>query len=92
MCWVFTLRSVRYVILRKGGCRVAFVTYGPFGKNHIHDVPLNCVTAVQSRNLITGALPIKIKNKRFYFLLDIKGEYKNTELFDHVINVRRRFH
>lgn len=88
--WVFTLRSVRYLILLKGGTKVSFVTYGPFGTNYIINVPLNCITAVQARNMSTGALPIKVQNKKFYYLLDNRGEYTNPELFDHVINVKRR--
>lgn len=88
--WTFTLRSVRYLILRKGGNKVAFVTYGPFGTNRITNVPLNCVSAVQSREIGASALPIKVKNTRFHYLLDNQGEFRNPEIFDHVINVKRR--
>lgn len=41
---MYIIRSVRYLILRKDGKKVAFVTYGPFGKNRIMDVPLDCVS------------------------------------------------
>lgn len=88
--WVFTLRSVRYLVLRKGGNKVSFVTYGPFGTNHIMDVPLRCVTAVQSRDMSTGALPIKVKDRTFYYMLDNRGVYTNPDIFDHVVNVKRR--
>lgn len=89
--WMFTLKSVRYLILRKGGNTVSFVTYGPFGTNRILDVPLRCVTALQSRGAVASYLPLKIKGRTIYYILDKKGEYTNPEIFDHVINVRRRF-
>lgn len=88
--WMFTLRSVRYLVLRKGGDKVSFVTYGPLGTNRITDVPLNCVSATQSREAGASALPLKVKNVRFQFFLDKRGEYTNPLLFDHVINVKRR--
>lgn len=77
--------------MRKGGNKVSFVTYGPFGTNRILDVPLNCVSAVQSRDIGASALPLKVKHKKFHYLLDNRGEYTNPQLFDHVINVKRRF-
>lgn len=41
--WFYTLKSVRYLVLRKGGNAVSFVTYTPYGQNRIMDVPLNKV-------------------------------------------------
>lgn len=89
--WTFTTRTIRYLVLRKGGTKVSFVTYGPFGTNRIMDVPMNCVSAVQARDMGISALPLKVKNKHFHYLLDNRGEYTNPQLFDHVINVKRRF-
>lgn len=87
---MLSLRTVRYLILRKGAKDVAFVTYGPFGKNRIMNVPLNCISAVQIRNPDVSSLPIKVKNRSFHYMLDSKGKYNNTEIFDHYINVKRR--
>lgn len=87
---MFTLRNVRFLILRKGGSKVSFVCYGPMGTNRITNVPLSCISAVQSRDAGASALPIKVQNKKFHFLLDKQGEYTNPQLFDHVINVKRR--
>lgn len=89
--WTFTLRSVRYLILRKGGQTVAFVTYGPFGTNRIIDVPLKYISAVTTRESGSTSLPIKVRNRKFHYLLDKQGEFTNAKLFDHVINVKRRF-
>jgi uncharacterized membrane protein YpjA len=41
--WLFTLKSVRYLILRKGGDKLTFVTYTPFGKNRMMTVDVNKV-------------------------------------------------
>jgi hypothetical protein len=38
---LFTLKSVRYLILRKGGDKLTFVTYTPFGKNRMMTVDVN---------------------------------------------------
>lgn len=54
-------------------------------------VPLRCISAVQSRSAESSALSIKVKGKRLHYLLDKDGKYTNPELFDHVINVKRRF-
>lgn len=89
--WIFTLRSVRYLVLRKGGHKVSFVTYKSFGTIRITEVPITCISAVQSRELNASALPLKMRGKRWNYLLDNRGEYSNPQLFDHVINVRRRF-
>lgn len=90
--WMYTLRSVRYLILRKGGNHISFVTYGPFGTNRIMDVPLSCVSAVRHRSADGSTLPLKVKNRKFHYLLDSQGEYRQKDLFDYVVNVKRRFH
>ncbi|XP_053967485.1 transmembrane protein 223 [Anastrepha ludens] len=88
--WLFTLRSVRYLILRKGGKDVAFVTYGPFNKNRILQVPLKYVSAQESRDLARSQLPIKVKNRVLYYVLDMRGEFRNPKLFDHTAGLKRR--
>lgn len=88
--WTLTLRNVRYLILRKGGTNVSFVTYGPFGTNRIVDVPLSCVSAVQSREAASSSLPLKVRDKKFHYILDKQGEFTNPQIFDHIINVKRR--
>ena len=41
--WMYTLKSVRFLVLNKGGDKLSFVTYTPFGKNRILTVPINKV-------------------------------------------------
>ncbi|XP_014086149.1 transmembrane protein 223 [Bactrocera oleae] len=88
--WLFTLRSVRYLILRKGGKDVAFVTYGPFNRNRIMTVPLKCVSAQESRETARNQLPIKVKNRTLYYVLDMRGEFRNPQLFDYTAGLKRR--
>lgn len=108
VAWSYTLRSVRYLILLKGGQKVSIgesniymdpedslqkifitVTYTPFGKNRIIDVPLNCISAEASRDA-RSTLPLKVKNKSLYYVLDMRGEFKNTKLYDYTVGLKRK--
>ncbi|KAK9502921.1 hypothetical protein O3M35_011603 [Rhynocoris fuscipes] len=89
--WTFTLKSVRYLILRKGGKTLSFVTYTPFGKNRIMDVPINKVSAKESRLNAKVQLPIKVEGKYLHYMLDMRGEFTNKQLFDATAGLNRRF-
>lgn len=88
---MYTLQTVKYLILRKGGKTVSIVTYRPLGNNGILNVPLHCIKALEFRQNAGIILPFKVKNKFFWYMLDTRGNFTNKELFDHVVNVRRRF-
>lgn len=88
---MFTLRSVRYLVLRKGGSEITFVTYTPLGKNRMVTVPLSDISCKQTRSSAQSQLPIKVKNHYLHYILDMKGEFKNTVLFDHTAGLRRRW-
>uniref|UniRef100_A0A1A9VY05 Transmembrane protein 223 n=1 Tax=Glossina austeni TaxID=7395 RepID=A0A1A9VY05_GLOAU len=89
--WMFTLRSVRFLILRKGGKDVALVTYGPFGHNRIMDIPLKHISAQQSRETAAVHLPLKVRNRSLFYVLDMRGEFKNPKLYDYTAGLNRRF-
>lgn len=89
--WMYTLRTVRYLILRKGGKNIAIVTYGPLGNNRIMTVPLDCIKTTGTTQSGISTIPLKVKNILFHYLLDTKGEFTNKALFDHVINLKRRW-
>lgn len=91
MGWTFTLKSVRYLVALKDGKTISLVTYTPFGKNRIINVPLRYVSAQESRQTSKVYLPLKIKGRAFYYILDMKGEFKNTRLFDNTIGLSRKF-
>ncbi|XP_052860104.1 transmembrane protein 223 [Anopheles cruzii] len=88
--WMFTLRSVRYLVLRKGGDLVSVVTYAPFGTNRIMDVPLKYVSAQESREAARVTVPIKIKNRALFYVLDMRGEFMNTKLYDYTVGMARK--
>lgn len=86
---MFTLRSVRFLVMRKGGGEVSFVTYGPFGTNRITTVPLRCISGLESRQTAQTYLPIKVKNINWFYILDVRGQYMKKDIFDQVINIKR---
>lgn len=88
---MFTLRSVRFLILRKGGKNLSLVTYGPFGHNRIMTVPLQDVSAQQPRELAGVLLPLKVRNRALFYVLDMRGEFRNTQLYDYTAGLSRRF-
>nr|CAG4642216.1 EOG090X0JX7 [Eurycercus lamellatus] len=88
--WMYSLKSVRAIVLRKGGNDVTFITHAPFNKMRYLDAPLKNVSATQSRT--HGAiiqLPLKVKGYMGYFLIDMKGEFKNGPLFDATCGLKR---
>lgn len=88
--WMYTLRSVRYLILRKGGNQLTVVTYTPFMKNRMMTVPLSNVSCKEMRSRTTSSLPLKIKGYYLHYLLDMKGEFKNEALFDNTAGLKRK--
>lgn len=88
---MYTLRSVRYLILNKGGQKCSFVTYTPFGENRIMTLGLENTSCTSSRHHSPSYIPIKVKGHFFHYLLDTKGEFKNTKLFDNTVGLKRKF-
>lgn len=78
-------------MLRKGGASISFVTYTPFGQNRIMNVPVKCVSAVESRQMAKTTLPLKVKDKALYYVLDMRGEFKNPMLFDQTAGMSRKW-
>lgn len=86
---VFSLRSVRSVMLRAGGKQVTLTTHAPFGLGAPFTVPLNQVSCMAHRGEVPAMLPLKIKGRRFYFLLDKAGHFPNAQLFDSTVGAYR---
>jgi len=90
MAWIYTLRSVRMLVLRKDNTTVSIVTYGPFGRNRVLDVPMENMSTQVSRTHAKTQLPIKVKGKWFHFILDMReGKFQNPDLFDHTAGMNR---
>ncbi|XP_003798828.1 transmembrane protein 223 [Otolemur garnettii] len=86
---IFSLRSVRSVMLRAGGQQVTLTTHAPFGLGAHFTVPLNQVSCMAHRGEVPAMLPLKVKGRRFYFLLDKSGYFPNTKLFDNTVGAYR---
>ncbi|XP_037371594.1 transmembrane protein 223 [Talpa occidentalis] len=86
---LFSLRSVRSVTLLAGGKQVTLTTHAPFGLGAHFTVPLNQVSCMAHRGEVPAMLPLKIKGRRFYFLLDKAGHFPNTKLFDNTVGAYR---
>lgn len=91
MIWMYTLKSVRYLILNKGGKYITFVTYSPFGKNRILKVPIENVCCKETRVGAKVQLPLKVKNTLMHYMLDMRGEFKNPLLFDSTAGLSRKW-
>jgi len=88
---MYTLRCVRYLILKKGGKSLAFVTYTPSGKNRYLTVPLEKVSAKQSRMSVKVHLPLKVQGYYLHYILDMRGQFLNAKLFDYSAGLKRNW-
>ncbi|KAK1335466.1 hypothetical protein QTO34_003252 [Cnephaeus nilssonii] len=86
---LFSLRSVRSVTLQAGGKQVTLTTHAPFGLGAQLTVPLSQVSCMAHRGEVPAMLPLKVKGRRFYFLLDKAGYFPNTKLFDNTVGAYR---
>uniref|UniRef100_A0A8C2UJP9 Transmembrane protein 223 n=1 Tax=Chinchilla lanigera TaxID=34839 RepID=A0A8C2UJP9_CHILA len=86
---LFSLRSVRSVMLRAGGQQVTLTTHAPFGLGAPFTVPLSQVSCMAHRGEVPAMLPLKVKGRRFYFLLDKAGHFPNAQLFDSTVGAYR---
>lgn len=86
---LYSLRSVRSVMLLAGGQQVTLTTYAPFGLGTCFTVPLNQISCMAHRGEVPAMLPLKVKGRCFYFLLDKAGHFPNTQLFDNTVGAYR---
>ncbi|NXU92733.1 TM223 protein, partial [Xiphorhynchus elegans] len=90
---LFPLRAVRRVTLLRGGTRVTIRTHGPLGlgPGATLTVPLAHVSARAHRAEAAAAVPIKVKGRPFFFLLDKRGRLGDPRLFDLTVGAQRSF-
>ncbi|XP_026861203.2 transmembrane protein 223 [Electrophorus electricus] len=88
---LFTCRSVSRVVLHKGGRKVTVSTQSPLGVNKAWclTVPLNQVACHAHRHESPSFIPLKVKDHKFYFLLDKEGTLNNHKLFDVTVGAYR---
>ncbi|NXX23929.1 TM223 protein, partial [Podargus strigoides] len=86
------LRSVRRVTLLRGGKEVTLSTHGPLGlrRGVTFTVPLGHLCCRAHREEVAAMLPLKVKGKPFFFLLDRRGQLGNPRLFDLTVGAYRK--
>ncbi|XP_053223964.1 transmembrane protein 223 [Podarcis raffonei] len=88
--FVFSRRSVSRILLHRGGQEVTFTTYYPLGWTSSFTVPLRHVSCMSHRLEVPAMMPLKVKGRAFYFLLDKQGRITNTKLFDITVGAYRK--
>ncbi|XP_043462470.1 uncharacterized protein LOC122498683 [Leptopilina heterotoma] len=84
----FAGRTIRRIILHKGGKEVTFVTYHLNPRRQVFTESLENMSCKASRKY-RNTLPLNIKGKRFYYFIDTDGEILNENLFDFTVGVKR---
>lgn len=87
----FSGRTIRRIILHKGGKEVTFVTYNLNPSRQVFTESLENMSCKTSRKY-RSTLPLSIKGKRFYYFIDTDGEILNENLFDFTVGIKREFY
>ncbi|KAK6182302.1 hypothetical protein SNE40_010015 [Patella caerulea] len=88
---LYPTRTVRQLWLIKGGKRVGIATYGFAKKYKSFIIPVEHINCIRARHESGVQIPMKIKGKWFYFLLDKNGVFHNSKLFDYSVGLKRQF-
>ncbi|KAL8184238.1 UNVERIFIED_CONTAM: hypothetical protein K2H54_010636 [Gekko kuhli] len=88
--FAFSRRSVSRVILHRGGQEVSLTTYYLFGLTSSFTIPLRHISCMSHRSEVPAMIPLKVKGRRFYFLLDKEGRITNAKLFDITVGAYRK--
>ncbi|KAM4018240.1 transmembrane protein 223 [Anomaloglossus baeobatrachus] len=86
---LFSRRSVNAVTLHAGGDRVTIVTAGVFGLGSSFTIPLRHVSSMAHRSEVPAMIPLKVKGRPLYYLLDKQGQVTNAKLFDLTVGAYR---
>ncbi|XP_076661743.1 uncharacterized protein LOC143365448 [Halictus rubicundus] len=92
ICWALYLsasRYIKYIILHKGGQEVSIITYHLYKDQIVLRIPLNEVQSTIARKDMKNYMPMKVKGKRFFYLLDFSGKFLNGRLFDNTIGTEK---
>ncbi|CAI9539644.1 unnamed protein product [Staurois parvus] len=87
---LFSRRSVNSVILHAGGDKVTIVTAGFFGISSSFSLPLRHISCMAHRSEVPAMIPLKIKDRPLYYLMDKQGHVSNAKLFDLTVGAYRK--
>ena len=89
VCLLYQGRAVQKLWLMKGGYSVQLQTFSILPNMHTVIVPTQHVSCLKSRFDVGSSIPMKIKNRSFFFILDKNGNFHDTDLFDYIIGLSR---
>uniref|UniRef100_A0A8C5QQ76 Transmembrane protein 223 n=1 Tax=Leptobrachium leishanense TaxID=445787 RepID=A0A8C5QQ76_9ANUR len=87
---LFSLRSVCAITLHRGGEKVTIATAGFFGVGSSFSMPLRHISSMAHRSEVPAMIPLKVKGRPLYFLLDKQGHVSNAKLFDITVGAYRK--
>ncbi|KAM4721501.1 transmembrane protein 223 [Rhinophrynus dorsalis] len=87
---LFSRRSVSAITLHGGGDRVTITTAGFFGTGSSFSVPLRHISCMAHRSEVPAMIPLKVKGRPLYFLMDKQGHVSNSKLFDVTVGAYRK--
>ncbi|KAH9515333.1 hypothetical protein Btru_014181 [Bulinus truncatus] len=82
-------RAIKSLWLLRGGKDVKITTFSWLGRESTFKKPIEHINCLEARTGSGLYVPLQIKDKYFYFLVDKKGQFHNTDLFDYLIALRR---
>ncbi|XP_032872787.1 transmembrane protein 223 [Amblyraja radiata] len=86
----FSRRSVCAVWLHQGGRDVSISTHGLLGGTRTFRAPLRHLSCVAHRAHTTSFLPLRVRGHRLYYLLDARGQFLRTDVFDVTVGAYRK--
>ncbi|XP_014671948.1 PREDICTED: transmembrane protein 223-like [Priapulus caudatus] len=88
----YPLRTIHTLHLLKGGQAVRITTYGALARKRPFIKDLAEISCYVARQSATAAVPLKVKGRTFFYLMDVKkGAFHNTKLFDSTVGLKRKF-
>ncbi|XP_063991766.1 transmembrane protein 223 [Diachasmimorpha longicaudata] len=89
LIWIFIRKSLKYIILNKGGTSATLVTYHPFKESIAKVVPLEDLIVKKDRNDVGTFISLRVKGTRFFHLIDKQGTFVNPDLYDLTVGLDR---
>lgn len=92
---LFSSRYVQRVVLLRGGRALTFRTaaplLGPLGPARAFEVAVDSVSCPIAVSSATALLPVRVRGRRFYYLIDKHGSVPNRSLFNATLGTFRSF-
>ncbi|XP_076463909.1 transmembrane protein 223-like [Babylonia areolata] len=86
---MYPMRAVKQLWLLKGGNFIRLETYSVIARQQSLTVPVSNISCLQSRTDSAAQIPMKVKGRWFFYLLDKRGHFHNTQLFDFAVGLSR---